>query len=374
MIETDKIVFAEFASMLAAGQELDPQQEAILAHLLEKYPNGHTYLRDIIESGKVETPVDPRRIDVYEEWLRFNVSTPVNPDTSIGFRSSWRIYTAVAAAVICVLLFAILWFVRSGRPDYIIEDKLYGQKNDVLPNDEQAIFEVDGKLFKKLGSDDLGKIPDSTNKMSRRQKVITPIRSSYAIVLFDGSKVWLSPESEVEYLSTFSSHERKVKLRGEAFFEIARDTSRPFIVEVDGLEIRALGTAFSVKNYNKEEPQVLLTEGRLQLITPDSERIIEAGYQADVVAGKLHAGVSTHLEDALGIKEGFFNFNNKDITTILTEIKRWYGVRLEIDREVEKKRYSGSIERNVTLAKVCSVLKDLTGYQYIIDGDKLIVL
>lgn len=373
MIETDKLVFAELASMLATGQTLDTQQEAILAQLLEKYPNGHIYLRDIIENGEIETPVDPRKIDVYAEWERFNSSTLINTDNSTVYKYPWKIYATVAAAVVCVLLTTVLWFSSDRQPGYIVEDKLYGQKNDILPNDEQAIFEVEGKLFKKLGAEDFGKLPDSTNKVSRRHKVITPIRSSYAIILFDGSKVWLSPESEVAYLSTFSSNERKVRLRGEAFFEVAKDVNRPFIVEVEGLEIRALGTAFSVKNYNKEEPQVLLTEGRLQLATQGSKSIIEAGFQADVVAGKLHTGVSTHLEDALGIKEGFFNFNNKDIRTILDEIKRWYGVRLEIEREVDLKRYSGSIERNVTLAKVCAVLKDLTGYRYIIDGDKLTV-
>lgn len=373
MIETDKIVFAELASLLAAGQLLNAQQEIMLSHLLEKYPNGHIYLRNIIEEGKIETPVDPRKINVYAEWERFNSNILINADNPVGTKYPWKIYASVAAVVTCVLLVAVLWFTRSGRPDYIVEDKLYGQKNDILPNDEHAIFEVDGKVFKKLGPDDVGKLLDSANKVGRRHKVITPTRSSYAIVLFDGSKVWLGPESEVEYLSTFSSNERKVRLKGEAFFEVAKDASRPFIVEVEGLEIQALGTAFSVKNYSKEEPQVLLTEGRLQLTTPDSKSIIEAGYQADVVAGKLHTGVSAHLEDALGIKQGFFNFNNKDIETILGEIKRWYGVSLEINRVVETKRYSGSIERNVTLAKVCAVLKDLTGYRYIIDGDKLIV-
>lgn len=373
MIETDKIVFAELASLLAAGQLLNAQQEIMLSHLLEKYPNGHIYLRNIIEEGKIETPVDPRKINVYAEWERFNSNILINADNPVGTKYPWKIYASVAAVVTCVLLVAVLWFTRSGRPDYIVEDKLYGQKNDILPNDEHAIFEVDGKVFKKLGPDDVGKLLDSANKVGRRHKVITPTRSSYAIVLFDGSKVWLGPESEVEYLSTFSSNERKVRLKGEAFFEVAKDASRPFIVEVEGLEIQALGTAFSVKNYSKEEPQVLLTEGRLQLTTPDSKSIIEAGYQADVVAGKLHTGVSAHLEDALGIKQGFFNFNNKDIETILGEIKRWYGVSLEINRVVEAKRYSGSIERNVTLAKVCAVLKDLTGYRYIIDGDKLIV-
>ena len=372
MIETDKIIFAELASMLAAGRELDAQQEMELSVLLDRYPDGHVYLRTIIENGAIETPVDLRNIDSHEEWKRFqtNVTDKVE---DVVVRPNWKRYASVAATVIAVLMLGILWFARNEQPDYIVEDKVYGHKNDILPNDEQAIFEVDGKVFRRLGRNELGKQPIASDTGSRKHKIITPTRSSYSIVLWDGTKVWLSPESEVEYLSTFSLVERRVRLKGEAFFDVAKDTTRPFIVEVDGLEIRALGTAFSVNTYDKSEPQVLLTEGRLQLTARNSEAIIEAGYQADLIEGKLHAGISTHLEDALGIKDGFFNFNNKDIETILEEVKRWYGVDLDIERKMEPKRYSGSIERNVTLGRVCAVLKDLTGYQYLIEGNRLIV-
>lgn len=373
MIETDKIILAELASMLAAGHTLSAQQEEVLTDLLEKYPAGQAYLRDIVEKGMVNSPVDLTNINTHREWQRFQSNVSKEERKIIAFRSRWKIYTSVGAAVIAVLLMGTLWLTRSTQPDYIVEDKIYGQKNDVLPNDEQAIFEVDGKLYRRLGKDSIGKHPTSPQKGNPKHKIITPIRSSYSIVLFDGTRVWLSPESEVEYLSAFSSHERKVKLKGEAFFEVAKDVKRPFIVEVDGLEIRALGTAFSVKNYDNIDPRVLLTEGRLQLTAAHSETIIDAGYEAGLLDGVLHAEPSTHLEDAFGIKDGFFNFNNKDIGGILSEIKRWYGVELEMDRKVEPKKYSGSIERNVTLGRVCAVLKDLTGYQYIIDGNKLIV-
>lgn len=373
MIETDKIIFAELASMLVAGDSLNAEQEELLSSLLEKYPAGKAYLQHIVEKGAIETPVDLRNIDSDNEWERFQTAVSKEVKPSAVFQSYWKMYTSVAAALVAVLLLGLWWYTSSEQLSYIVEDKVYGQKNDVLPNDEQAIFEVDGKLFQRLGRKELGQRPSTPDAGNRRHKIITPTRSSYSIVLLDGTKVWLSPESEVEYSAAFSSAERRIRLKGEAFFEVAKDTERPFIVEVDGLQVRALGTAFSVNNYDNKEPQVLLTEGRLQLTAEHGEAVIEAGYQADVIEGKLHAGVSSHLEDALGIKDGFFNFNNKDIETILEEVKRWYGVDLDVERKLEQKRYSGSIERNVTLGRVCAVLKDLTGYQYLIDGNKLIV-
>ncbi len=373
MIESDKIVLAELASLLAAGHRLDDEQERILSGLLAKYPDGHTYLRGIIESGVVETPINPLEIDLYKEWNDFQSRRGNVERTEAMPRYSWARLAAVAAVFIGVLVLGILWFAKDDSRAYIIEDKLYGQKNDILPTDQRARFEVDDKFVKQLVGEDSGKMPYGAGTGNRRYRVITPIRSSYSITLFDGSKVWLSPESEVEYLSAFSEKERRVKLNGEAFFEVAKDASKPFIVEVNGLEIRALGTAFSVRNYNVDAPQVVLTEGRLLLNANNGEAILEAGYQAGVLNGKLKSEVATHLEDALSIKDGFFNFNNKDIQTILEEINRWYGVELQVNRELGTKKYTGSIERNVTLAKVCSVLKDLTGYQYLIEADRLIV-
>ncbi|MDR2284720.1 MAG: FecR domain-containing protein [Sphingobacterium sp.] len=373
MIENDKIVLAELASLLASGQVLNDEQEHVLSGLLVKYPEAHAYLQHVIESGTIETPINTLKLEIDKEWTDFQSRATVVTDNVPVVKYNWRRWSAVAALLVALSVVGILWFTKDDKPAYIVEDMVYGQKNDVLPTNEQARFEVDDKFVKQLGMEDLGKSPGTTDTNNRRYRVITPIRSSYSIKLSDGSKVWLSPESKVEYLSAFSASERRVKLQGEAFFEVAKDPAKPFIVEVDGLEIKALGTAFSVRNYTEDAPQVVLTEGRLQLNTQTAETVLEAGYQADIVNGRLRAEESMLLEDALAIKDGFFNFNNKDIKTILGEINRWYGVKLQVDRPLDTKKYTGSIERNVTLGKVCSVLKDLTGYQYLIEEDRLIV-
>lgn len=371
MIENDKIVLAELASLLIAGKELDDEQERALSSLLDQYPDAIVFLQTIIEKEVIESPINPLKIDVYQEWNKFKERVPKRKDRVVSINFSMRKLASIAAILVCVVMLALLWF-RDIQPNYIIKDSIYGHKNDVLPNGKEALLEIDGKFFKRLGPDELGKVINLDTVLGK-YKLITPIRSSYSFTLSDGSKIWLSPESELECLSAFTSNERRVKLNGEGFIEVAKDANRPFIVEVDGLEIQALGTAFSVRNYNKEEPRVLLTEGRVLLHTARSETIMDAGYQAEVVNGKVVAEASDHLEDALAIKNGFFNFNNKGIQNILEEIRRWYGVSLQIDRGLGDKKYTGSIERDVTLAKVCSVLKDLTGYQYVIEKDKLIV-
>ncbi|TDQ75416.1 FecR family protein [Sphingobacterium yanglingense] len=371
MIENDKIVLAELASLLAAGHILNDEQELLLSGLLIQYPEARTYLRNVIESGRIETPIDLLKLEIDKEWSVFQ-SRVVAQNVPV-VKYNWIRWGTVAALLIAVSVIGVLWFAKSDKPAYIVEDTVYGQKNDILPTDAQARFEVDDKFVKQLGIEDVGKSPGTANTNNRRYRIITPIRSSYSLKLSDGTKVWLSPESKVEYLSAFSKTERRVKVKGEAFFEVAKDAAKPFIVEVDGLEIKALGTAFSIRNYTEDAPQVVLTEGRLQLNTQTAQAVLEAGYQAGIVNGTLKAEESTLLEDALAIKDGFFNFNNKDIKTILREINRWYGVKLQVDRTLDTKKYTGSIERNVTLAKVCSVLKDLTGYQYLIEEDRLIV-
>src|SRR5690606_2914859 len=80
-------------------------------------------------------------------------------------------------------------------------------------------------------------------------KLQVPVGGTYHIQLADGTKVWLNADSELEFPSVFTTNERKVKVRGEAYFEVAKDPSKPFRVEVGDTEVEALGTAFNINTH-----------------------------------------------------------------------------------------------------------------------------
>ena len=90
-------------------------------------------------------------------------------------------------------------------------------------------------------------------KEERFHVISVPRGGEYCLKLSDGTIVYLNAESKLSYPVTFSETERKVHLVGEAFFDVQKDTTKPFIVDMDSLQIRVLGTEFGVRAYTDEE-------------------------------------------------------------------------------------------------------------------------
>ena len=113
----------------------------------------------------------------------------------------------------------------------------------------------------------------------RYDTLVIPRGSEYSIVLADGTKVFLNASSEIYYPVVFPGDKREVGLKGEAYFEVAKDEHRPFFVQTGDVRIRVLGTSFNVTSYPEHEKiETTLEQGRIQ-ITNGKE-------QVDVVPGK----------------------------------------------------------------------------------------
>lgn len=95
--------------------------------------------------------------------------------------------------------------------------------------------------------------PDSLHKKELEfNQLIIPKRTFYHLVLSDGTKVWLNADSKIKYPVSFGQDKREVSLRGEGYFEVAKDSTRPFIVSTDKMDVRVLGTTFDVNTYEEE--------------------------------------------------------------------------------------------------------------------------
>lgn len=94
--------------------------------------------------------------------------------------------------------------------------------------------------------------------------LIVPRGGEFSLELADGTRVWLNAESRLRYPVAFTGKERKVEMEGEVYFEVAKNKEKPFIVTVNGVDIRVLGTSFNVSAY-QEEVVATLVEGKVQL-------------------------------------------------------------------------------------------------------------
>ena len=163
-----------------------------------------------------------------------------------------------------------------------------------------------------------------------QNKLLVPRGGYYSVLLEDGTTVHLNAESELVYPSAFSKDVRTVSLVGEAYFDVAHDAGRPFVVEVDGYSIEVLGTQFNVTAYADERIcRSTLVEGSVRII-PDNGRneeeiVLTPGEQVVHETGTdifSVARVNTKVYTAWMDRE--FVFENTPLSEALRIVSRWY--------------------------------------------------
>lgn len=211
-------------------------------------------------------------------------------------------------------------------------------------------------------------------------KVITG-RKNYMLTLNDGTQVWLNGNSELEYPVRFVGEERVVTLRGEAYFEVARDTARPFIVKTDRLQTKVLGTSFNIKAYPEEEKiYATLLSGRVEVSLPESngapatQVILLPGMQARVLQHNPEIILKEVVaEDAIAWRQGEFIFTDEDLLTILHTLSRWFGVDFIQEKAISSCTFSGMISRDDQLFAVLEMLTMAGGPRFVIDGKQVYI-
>lgn len=172
-------------------------------------------------------------------------------------------------------------------------------------------------------------------------------------LLPDGTRVWLNAMSSLEYPEVFSDSIRRVKITGEAYFEVASNPIQPFIAQVMGIHVEALGTTFNVKNFSDESTRaVSLLEGKVRVSGFDKNQsyILDPGYEILMEKNTVDFHVQTIDFDAsFGWKEGILMFNGEDFVTFKRSIERWFGVTMKVtgdpptDWNIRAKYYNESL-------------------------------
>lgn len=192
----------------------------------------------------------------------------------------------------------------------------------------------------------------------------TPRGGQYQLLLPDGSRVWLNSESSITYPVVFASKERKVKITGEAYFEVAKDRTKPFRVVTGDMEVEVLGTHFNVKAYADEGPtKTSLLEGSVKI----DRQILKPGEA--FMNGRI---VPTNVDQDVAWKNGIFNFNNQNLSQVMKQLARWYDLEVEYPDGIPQKEYGGEIGRNLRLNQVLKGLSN-SGIHFELIGKRVTV-
>ncbi len=175
-----------------------------------------------------------------------------------------------------------------------------------------------------------------------------PRGGEFHLTLADGTLVWLNSETELRFPVHFAGKERKVYLKGEAYFDVAKDFVHPFVVSTSMGDIKVLGTAFNVSVYNKKSIVATLEEGSIcylknsqdkVLIKPGEQLICEAGDNLPIVRK-----VNTRLYTAW--KDNLFCFEEQCLDEIMDILARWYDFQVKFEtEELKKLELSGTLDK-----------------------------
>lgn len=202
----------------------------------------------------------------------------------------------------------------------------------------------------------------------------TPTGGQYNIVLADGTKVFLNAVSSIKYPTQFNGDQRIVELEGEAYFEVAKNKSKPFLVKSANQTIEVLGTHFNVHAYNNESViKTTLLEGSVAVSSKNQKAILKPGQQANVSESSSKIAVKeVDTEAAIAWKNGRFKFDNADLKSVMKQLERWYGIKVEYRGDVSDVRFNGGTFRNKNLSEVLKVL-ELNNIKFKVEGKTIIV-
>ena len=204
----------------------------------------------------------------------------------------------------------------------------------------------------------------------------TPRGRQFRVVLPDGSNVWLNAASTIRYPTAFAGDRRTVELSGEAYFEIAKDSRRPFVVTAKDMHVQVMGTAFNLMAYPDEAAvNTTLVNGAVRVATGKSSLLLNADEQACLPDNASRFTVSKpNLKEVLAWKDGRFRFDGAKITTIMRQIARWYDVDIEYRGEAPSNEFNGSISRAEYAQKILHALERTGNVHFSLEGRTIVVM
>ncbi|MFD2553109.1 FecR family protein [Sphingobacterium tabacisoli] len=205
--------------------------------------------------------------------------------------------------------------------------------------------------------------------------IVVPAAGQYRITLSDGTKVWLNSVSSLRYPVQFSGSERRVVLSGEAYFEVQKDASHPFIVESEGQEIKVLGTKFNISAYRSFPHITTLLEGAVEVSNGTAVQKLAPGQQVQVSNGKMSLiKGNIDLEEVTAWKNGYFKFNG-NLESIMDKVARWYDIEVVYKIKPDPNMtFEGKISRDKNIEEIFEIMELTKEIHFEVQGRRVTVM
>lgn len=295
-----------------------------------------------------------------------------------------RMIYRVAASVVVVLgVSCALWMNRNEKVDMreVVEvaqvDKILpGRPMATLTVASGAVYQLDtlndvalssalaannGKevIFTDLqGRDSLVEV--------RYNKIEIPRGGEYKITLSDGTRVCLNAQTVLRFPESFAnSDQRVVYLSGEAYFEVAKNASKPFIVCCKNYSVKVLGTSFNVNDYEDgSDSKTTLASGKVEIDMNGRQTILKPGQQAVVKAGRVDVK-EVDVEVYTTWMHENFRFQSETVEEIMKKLARWYNIDVVyLNESVKNYHFTGYLPRYANISDVLDLLSLTTKIKF----------
>lgn len=357
-------------------------------------PANETTVKDLVENYWSNWP---EKYDLTEEkWdslyneIQEVVKVPVKQIDSYSQQpargSSWRRIAVAASIILAIGIGSYFFFLHtSSKTKEIVQAPL--SKDVEAPKTTKATITLsDGR---RVSVDSITQLTQNNVALTKTTdgnlvysgkasevayNTVNNPRGSKVIdmTLADGTHFWLNAGSSITYPLSFTGAERKVSITGEAYFEVAHDANKPFIVNKGATTIQVLGTHFNVNAYDDEDAiRVTLLEGSVRITQNAESKMLKPGQQAQVT-NNIKVVDDADLEQVMAWKNGRFKFNRTDLKIIMREIGRWYDVDVRYEGNIPVYLYNVGVPRTANVSEVLNGL-EYTGAHFDIEGRTITV-
>lgn len=284
---------------------------------------------------------------------------------------------AIAASLILCLSVGLYFAIQRYAAPLTVKTEL----KNILPGGNKAVLTLADGTVVNLDDAKNGQIADQSGIVIKKAKngqleyiireipnatvtgsntIATPRGGQYQVKLPDGTKVWLNAATTLKYPYAFAKNERLVELKGEAYFEVSKDRTRPFRVKTEAQTVEVLGTHFNINAYNDESVvKTTLLEGAVKVSTQSGSVHLHPGEQSlfNETSARLWLNDQVDVDKEMAWKNNVFAFDNDDLQSIMRQISRWYDVDVVYQGKITSEKYVGEIPRSSNLAEVFKILE-----------------
>lgn len=359
-------------------------QEINIPELTRKFKAGQCTPQEIEQLENWYLQWKPTSIDLDAErmerhmaevWQQMPIHAPAVQ------RRLWPRYAA-AIAIFLTLGVGLFHFTQQNISKSIyVNDVQPGHSGATLKLANGKVIELDGNKKGVVITASSMKYADGS-QISREETqpnqlliAATSKGQTYAFTLPDGTRVWLNAETELTFPAEFDKNSRSVNLKGEAYFEVAKDKEHPFLLKSIDQELTVLGTHFNVTAYPEDKRiTTTLLEGSVKITSNKGKNLVLAPGQQSNLNGQNLQMQEVDTEEAIAWKNGYFRFNDLNIKEVMHKLSRWYNIEVLYEGGITEEGFNGTISRSTTINDVLKMLEKTKTVHFKVEGRRVTVM